>query len=66
LEAPFEGAVFDNASKTVKGRLTGLSRHFFAAQAAFSGPLTARTQLIIVPPMHGLNHICGICREIIR
>jgi hypothetical protein len=28
-------------------------------------PLTVRAQLIIVRVMNGLNHICGICREII-
>jgi len=35
--------------------------------AAFQGgPLTHSAGLPIVRPMHGLDHICGICREIIR
>jgi hypothetical protein len=31
-----------------------------------TAPLTAAGRFTIVQAMNGLNHICGICREIIR
>jgi hypothetical protein len=53
------GADAYNVSETFKAPLTGLRRSTLG--------LTDLPGLAIVPAnMNGLNHICGICREIIR
>jgi len=48
----------DNAGKIFKCSLTG--------RAVLRVGLTARVEFAHSPRVNGLNHICGICREIIR
>jgi hypothetical protein len=64
IKAP-PGTVDENVSKNVK---TCLTVPAVAAAGSFRPGRRALTELArksIVPPMTGLNHSCGICREII-
>jgi hypothetical protein len=70
LVAPAPGARREHASEIVNQRLTLRALHGHQIFAVFcegcGQTLTTCTRQTIVPAMNGLNHICGICPEIIR
>jgi hypothetical protein len=56
-------AVGSSADADIAGKIFKLS---LTAPDRLRLDLTARLQFAHSPRVNGLNHICGICREIIR